>query len=48
MLVSYDEFKEIFDKKYGDCFKSTFYSTFISGFLTAGVSLPFDNMKTKL
>jgi len=48
MMVTFDEMKEKMDKIYGDCFKSTFISTFVSGFFTATCSLPFDNAKTKI
>ena len=48
MMVTYDEMKERLDKVWGDCFKSTFVSTFVSGFFTATCSLPFDNVKTKI
>ena len=48
MLVSFDESKERLEKIWGPCFKSTFVATLISGVFTSTMSLPFDNVKTKL
>jgi solute carrier family 25 oxoglutarate transporter 11 len=50
MLVSYDESKEILEKLLGKERANTtwFLSSVISGTVAAAMSLPFDNVKTKL
>lgn len=48
MLVSFDESKERLEKIWGPSFKTTFVATLISGVFTSTMSLPFDNVKTKL
>ena len=47
MLVSYQESKERLEAKM-DPFKAWILASFISGTLASLMSLPFDNMKTKL
>lgn len=49
MLVSYDESKERLGKYLGNRPNTIwFLSSFISGSIAAAMSLPFDNVKTKL
>lgn len=49
MLVSYDESKERLSKYLGKSPNLVwFLSSFISGTIAAAMSLPFDNVKTKL
>ena len=48
MLFTFDIFKQALAKKYGAGKSTTFSATFISGIFVALISLPFDNMKTKL
>ena len=50
MLASYDEAKERLDKVLGKDKKNTIYvlSSCISGGLASAMSLPFDNVKTKM
>lgn len=50
MLVSYDTVKENLTKRMGadQAFAIQFYSSMVSAVATSVVSLPFDNIKTKL
>ena len=48
MLGPYDQAKEIFGKFWGNTMKTNLAASACAGFLAAFLSLPFDNMKTKL
>ncbi len=48
MMVTFEEAKELFIPYFGDNKKSIFLASMTSGFITAVLSMPFDNMKTKL
>lgn len=48
MLFTFDIFKQALAERYGQGKGTTLAASYLSGFFVAGVSLPFDNMKTKL
>lgn len=48
MLAPYEECKQRLRKYWGDTRKTYIISSFIAGFLASFLSLPFDNIKTKV
>ncbi|CAI2375835.1 unnamed protein product [Moneuplotes crassus] len=48
MLFTFDIFKQALGERYGQGTKTNIAASYLAGFFVAGVSLPFDNMKTKL
>ncbi len=47
-MVTFDQAKESFDKKFGPGWTSTLSASALSGFFAAALSLPFDFLKTRI